>query len=98
MDVVLAQQGRPGAKRDYGVLAGIEEFRPLSQAALSRMLGIDRSDIVATLNNLERGGLALRAPDELDRRRNAIRITPAGSAALRALDENVNWASSCSPC
>ncbi len=74
------------------MLAGIEEFGPLSQAALSRMLGIDRSDIVATLNDLERDGLAVRAPDELDRRRNAIRITPAGSAALRALDQNVNRA------
>jgi DNA-binding MarR family transcriptional regulator len=84
--------GRPGAKRGYGVLAGIEEFGPISQAALSRTLGIDRSDIVSTLNELERDGLAVRAPDEQDRRRNAIRITPAGIQALHALDEEVNRA------
>jgi MarR family transcriptional regulator, lower aerobic nicotinate degradation pathway regulator len=84
--------GRPGIKRSYGVLAGIEEFGPQSQAALSRMLGIDRSDIVSTLNELERDGLAVREPDVHDRRRNAIRITPAGTAALRALDEDVNRA------
>lgn len=84
--------GRPGAKRSYGVLAGIEEFGPISQAALSRALGIDRSDIVSTLNELERDGLAVRAPDEQDRRRNAIRITPAGVEALHALDDEVNGA------
>ncbi len=84
--------GRPGAKRNYGVLAGIEEFGPISQAELGRVLGIDRSDIVGTLNELERGGLAVRTPDERDRRRNAIRITPAGIEALHALDEQVNAA------
>lgn len=84
--------GRPGAKRNYGVLAGIEEFGPISQADLSRRLGIDRSDIVGTLNELEQEGLAVRAPDEHDRRRNAIRITPAGTEALHALDDEVNRA------
>lgn len=84
--------GRPGAKRNYGVLAGIGEFGPLSQADLSRRLGIDRSDIVGALNELERDGLAVRAPDERDRRRNAIRITPEGVEALHALDEVVNRA------
>jgi MarR family transcriptional regulator, lower aerobic nicotinate degradation pathway regulator len=84
--------GRPGVKRSYGVLAGIEEFGPISQAALGRTLGIDRSDIVATLNRLVDDGLAVRAPDERDRRRNAIRITPAGIAALHALDAQVDAA------
>ena len=47
---------------------------------------------MATLNELERDGLAVRAPDEHDRRRNAIRITPAGIEALHALDGQVNAA------
>jgi DNA-binding MarR family transcriptional regulator len=64
----------------------------LAQADLSRRLGIDSGDIVGTLNELERDGLAVRAPDDRDRRRNAIRITPAGIDALHALDDDVNQA------
>jgi DNA-binding MarR family transcriptional regulator len=81
--------GRPGVRLHYAVLAGLQEFGPISQAALSRRLGVDRGDLVAALNELERDGLALRAPDESDRRRNAIRITPAGTAELHALDARV---------
>lgn len=84
--------GRPGVRARYAVLAGLEEFGPLSQAALSRRLGMDRGDLVAVLNDLEREELARRAPDESDRRRNAIRITPAGSRALHSLDGQVDAA------
>lgn len=84
--------GRPGVRTRYAVLAGLEEFGPISQAGLGRRLGIDRSDIVAVLNDLELEGFAVRAPDENDRRRNAIRITMAGTRALHALDDQVNAA------
>jgi DNA-binding MarR family transcriptional regulator len=83
---------RPGVRTSYAVLAGLAEFGPISQAALGRQLGIDRSDMVAVLNTLERDGLALRTPDENDRRRNAIRITPEGTDALHILDDQVNAA------
>ena len=57
-----------GVRRDhYAILAALEEFGPVSQATLARRLGIDRSDVVAVLNDLERDGLALRAPDTHDR-------------------------------
>lgn len=84
--------GRPGIKTQYGVLACIEEFGPISQAALGRALGFDRGDLVTVLNELEREGLAVRAPDERDRRRNAISITPAGVETLHSLDDQVNAA------
>lgn len=71
------------------MLAGLEEFGPISQAELSRRLGYDRSDMVAVLNDLEREGLALREPDATDRRRNAIRITPEGAKTLLGLDDRV---------
>jgi DNA-binding MarR family transcriptional regulator len=90
--LVSDQFGRPGVRTKYAVLAGLEEFGPISQAELSRRLGIDRSDIVAVLNELERDRLARRAPDKNDRRRNAIRITPAGIRALEGLDDQVNAA------
>lgn len=90
--LVSSSFGRPGVRTRYAVLAGLDEFGPISQAGLGRTLGIDRSDMVAVLNDLEREGLALRAPDENDRRRNAIRITPTGTHALHALDDQVNAA------
>lgn len=91
--LVGGQLARAGVRRDhYAILAGLQEFGPVSQATLSRRLGIDRSDIVAVLNDLERDGLATRSPDENDRRRNATTITPAGERALRKLDALVNQA------
>lgn len=90
--LVSSQFGRPGVRTQYAVLAGLEEFGPISQARLGRRLGIDRSDMVATLNILEHEGLAVRAPDEHDRRRNAIRISPEGIQALHSLDDRVRTA------
>jgi DNA-binding MarR family transcriptional regulator len=82
-----------GVRRDhYAILAALEEFGPVSQATLARRLGIDRSDVVAVLNDLERDGLAVRGPDTHDRRRNAITITTAGSRTLRSLDGLVDEA------
>jgi MarR family transcriptional regulator, lower aerobic nicotinate degradation pathway regulator len=71
----------------YRLLAALEEFGPASQAALGRRTSIDRSDVVAALNDLAARGLVDRAPDPDDRRRNVITITPAGAEQLRELDE-----------
>jgi MarR family transcriptional regulator, lower aerobic nicotinate degradation pathway regulator len=71
----------------YRLLAALEEFGPASQAALGRRTSIDRSDVVAVLNDLAARGLIERAPDPDDRRRNVITITPAGTEQLRTLDE-----------
>jgi MarR family transcriptional regulator, lower aerobic nicotinate degradation pathway regulator len=76
-----------GVRRDhYAILAALEEFGPVSQATLGRRLGIDRSDVVAVLNELAERRLIERAPDPDDRRRNVITITPAGQGLLRTLD------------
>jgi DNA-binding MarR family transcriptional regulator len=73
----------------YRLLAALDEFGPASQAALGRRTSIDRSDVVAVLNDLAARGLIERSPDPDDRRRNVITITPAGTEQLRALDEVV---------
>lgn len=70
----------------YRLLAALEEFGPASQAALGRRGRIDRSDVVATLNELADGGLIKRAMDPEDRRRNVVTITPTGVEQLRRLD------------
>jgi DNA-binding MarR family transcriptional regulator len=88
--LVANEFARSGMRRDqYAVLAVLEEFGPVSQATLGRRLSIDRSDIVAVLNGLERDGLVRRDPDKRDRRRNAISITRAGSRLLTKLDAQV---------
>jgi DNA-binding MarR family transcriptional regulator len=69
----------------YRLLAALEEFGPASQAALGRRTSIDRSDVVAALNELAARGLIQRSPDPDDRRRNVITITPAGTEELRTL-------------
>ena len=71
----------------YRLLAALEEFGQASQAALGRRTSIDRSDVVAALNDLAARGLIERSPDPDDRRRNVITITPAGTKQLRTLDQ-----------
>ncbi|MDT4946430.1 MAG: MarR family transcriptional regulator, lower aerobic nicotinate degradation pathway regulator, partial [Pseudonocardiales bacterium] len=71
----------------HRLLAALEEFGPASQAALGRRTGIDRSDVVAALNELAAGGFIKRSPDPDDRRRNLIEITAAGTKQLRKLDK-----------
>jgi DNA-binding MarR family transcriptional regulator len=71
----------------YRLLAALQEFGPASQAKLGRRTGMDRSDVVAAVNDLVSRGLADRSPDPADGRRNIITITSAGTAHLRRLEE-----------
>jgi DNA-binding MarR family transcriptional regulator len=73
----------------YRLLAALEESGPASQASLGRRSGIDRSDVVAALNELGARGLVERAPDPADHRRNVVTITPAGAASLQRLESLV---------
>jgi DNA-binding MarR family transcriptional regulator len=76
-----------GARRyHYALLAALDEFGPASQAALGRRIGVDRSDMVATVNELAEQELVERSPDPSDRRRNVVTITPAGTRHLAELD------------
>ncbi|HEX2702748.1 MAG TPA: MarR family transcriptional regulator [Solirubrobacteraceae bacterium] len=76
-------------RQHFSVLATLDEHGAVSQAELCRQLWIDRSDMVAVINELEHGGLVRRSRDETDRRRNAVALTPAGIFALRQLDAQV---------
>lgn len=73
----------------YRLLAALDEHGPGSQAELGRQTGIDRSDVVATLDDLAGWKLARRAPDPGDRRRNVVTITDAGVARLAELEAAV---------
>jgi MarR family transcriptional regulator, lower aerobic nicotinate degradation pathway regulator len=73
-------------RHHFALLAALDEVGPSSQADLSRRTTIDRSDMVATVDDLAARGDVERAPDPADRRRNVITLTPAGRRHLRHLD------------
>ncbi|SOD72561.1 DNA-binding MarR family transcriptional regulator [Jatrophihabitans sp. GAS493] len=70
----------------YRLLAALEEQGPTSQAELGRATGMDRSDVVAALNELADGGYVRRSPDAEDRRRNVITMTRRGIRRLADLE------------
>jgi DNA-binding MarR family transcriptional regulator len=72
-------------RQHFAVLAALEEGGAASQAQLGRRVWMDRSDLHAVLNELEGDGLVARVRDERDRRRNLVRLTPAGAEHLTNL-------------
>ena len=49
-----------------------------TQKELAEMVGLDKTTMVVTVDELERAGLAERVPSRTDRRARIIRVTPAG--------------------
>jgi DNA-binding MarR family transcriptional regulator len=85
----MVTEGLAGAgtrRHHYSLLAALDEGGPTSQAELSRRTTIDRSDMVAAVNELAEQGYVERTPDAEDRRRNVVTITPAGRRQLQKLD------------
>lgn len=65
----------------------LEESGPIGQADLGRATGLDRSDVVSMLTELEELGLVERTVNPSNRRRNIVAITRTGSRKLKALDK-----------
>ncbi|MFI6028960.1 MarR family winged helix-turn-helix transcriptional regulator [Amycolatopsis magusensis] len=70
----------------YRILAALQEFGPSSQADLGRRCHVDRSDVVAAVNQLVDLGHVDRTPDPAHGRRNIVSLTPAGAAQLLHMD------------
>lgn len=70
----------------FRLLAALAEFGPSSQAVLGRRTAMDRSDVVAAINELAAQGLVSRDSDQADRRRNIVSITPPGAERFKQLD------------
>ena len=63
--------------RSYHVLAAALTG-DYSQTELAELVGLDKTTMVVTMDELERQGLAERRPSERDRRARVIAVTPAG--------------------
>jgi DNA-binding MarR family transcriptional regulator len=63
---------------EWAALVRFDEESLLSQAGLARLLGIDRTSMVALIDQLEQKGLVRRRRHRDDRRKNAVELTADG--------------------
>ena len=68
--------------KSVGALTVLDAEGPLSQRRLAERQGIDRTTMVAVVDELERLGAVERRKDPGDRRANALHLTPAGRRLL----------------
>jgi MarR family transcriptional regulator for hemolysin len=58
-----------------------------TQTELARMIGLDKTTMVVTLDELEAAGLAERKPSSTDRRARVIGVTAAGARKVLAAEK-----------
>lgn len=68
---------------EWAALLRFDEEPSLSQAGLARLLGIDRTTMVALIDQLEAKGLVKRRPHRDDRRKNAVELTADGRSVKK---------------
>jgi len=78
----FVQGGEALTPGEFGLLVLVERNSGLSQMALARALGIDRSTLVPILNRLQGRGLLVRRRSPSDGRTHALGLTPTGEKAL----------------
>jgi DNA-binding MarR family transcriptional regulator len=64
------------------VLRAIADRHPVSQGEIARTMNVDRTTMVALIDDLQGKGL-VRRQDPEDRRRNAVELTDAGRDTVR---------------
>ncbi len=82
----IARQATPG---QFGVLTLIGANPGLTQSALARAVGIERSTMVAVIDGLEDRGLVERRPSPVDRRSYALVLSADGETLLADLKVRV---------
>jgi DNA-binding MarR family transcriptional regulator len=58
-----------------------------TQKQLAELVGLDKTTMVATLDELEAAGLARRVPSSTDRRAHVIEVTPLGRRKITAANK-----------
>jgi len=78
--------------RQFSVLAAIATDPGLSQSALVRITGIDRSTLADMMSRMEKRGLVTRTASALDARALSIHLSQNGAAMLRGMDKHARAA------
>ena len=68
--------------RTFAVLATVAGGAARSQLEIAQNVGLDKTTLVATIDDLERRAFVLRKADSDDRRARIVEITAAGAALL----------------
>jgi DNA-binding MarR family transcriptional regulator len=69
--------------REWAALICLDDERGLSQAEVAQRLGIDRTTMVALVDELQAKGLVAREAHPDDRRKNRLGLTPDGRKLLQ---------------
>jgi DNA-binding MarR family transcriptional regulator len=69
--------------REWAVLNCLTEERGYSQGEVAQRLGVDRTTMVALVDDLQRKGLVVREPHPEDRRKNRVELTLEGRNVLK---------------
>jgi DNA-binding MarR family transcriptional regulator len=82
----------PGGLRPRHVIALtlLSDHGPANQGDLGDALGLDPSNVVALLNELEERGLVTRRRDPADRRRHIVELSTPGHAELKATQQRMS--------
>ena len=81
-ETARAMEGLGVSPRGFMVL-GAAMCGAYTQTELARMVGLDKTTMVVTLDELEAAGLAERRPSPTDRRARVIAVTEAGEGKVR---------------
>lgn len=73
----------------FGVLARVAANPGLTQSALGRAIGLERSTVVSVIDKLERRKLVVRGEAEGDRRANALVLSDDGQKLFREATRRV---------
>lgn len=93
LDIYSEETGPDGlTQRQFAVLEAVSHRSGLTQTDLVRATGIDRSTLADLVARMTTKGLLDREKSTLDARAKAVRLSPAGEAALEAARPQVEAA------
>ena len=85
-ELTAALEGLGVSPRAYHVLSTALGKR-YTQTELARIVGVDKTTMVVTLDELEVAGLAERRASPVDRRTRVVMVTEAGARKVRQAEE-----------
>jgi DNA-binding MarR family transcriptional regulator len=84
-ELTAALEGSGISPRDHSVLATAMTGEH-TQTEIARLVGLDKTTMVVTVDELEAAGLAERRASSVDRRARVISVTEAGERKVREAD------------